>query len=75
MSTVYTREFFEMAPTGYSKARRKLNHDKNLKSKISCQASFNVMVPEILRDRTSLQGCKLQEKVLGITHYQGCCEG
>ncbi len=36
-----------------------------------------VFIPEIQRDRTSLQCCKLHARVLDITgtHYQGWCEG
>ncbi len=42
----YTKFFFkfEMAPKGYSGSWRKLIHEKNLKSKISCQTPFNDII-------------------------------
>jgi hypothetical protein len=36
--------FFLMAPKGYSGTRRKLIHEKNLRSKISCQTLFNDII-------------------------------
>jgi hypothetical protein len=42
---------------------------------LKIQAVCVMFIPEIKRDRTSLQCCKLQARVLGTAHYQGWCEG
>jgi hypothetical protein len=42
---------------------------------LNIQAVCVMFIPEIKRDRTSLQFCKLQARFLGIAHYQGWCEG